>query len=399
MQLLKKRQNLFVYVTVLFLVAIHLLIVSSILFENPSIIWPLHNDTIHRVGPAADFYGVYHAGVNVSRGFSPYATAPDGITPNFYAFRYLPILAIAAQLFTLASPQVAYIFWIVILEGILALLIGAIWRKSSDPRVSLTITAALLLNSPYFLEIYMGQFTFVSIALCCLALMVRSNVPMLCASILVKPIGLAALPAFALHRSLRPAVAYALPAVLLLSFPHFVRHPDQWSHFFASNFELSGGLDPGNYGFLRFLHLVVTDVGLDVVLQSWLFFVSTFRFLVFSGTLLVLTYQHVWEHHITAVCVLAATCAANFDARDRTSRVALISLVVLALPTPYVLFDAAKNPAVWDPSLNWPRYADYVIVLFKVAPTVALFVAVMRELTRKGLMSLPEAIKSARSGT
>jgi len=61
--------------------AIHVAIVSSILVEERSLIWPLHNDTIRRYGRGADFYAVYHAGVNTRRGISPYMRNDDGVTP------------------------------------------------------------------------------------------------------------------------------------------------------------------------------------------------------------------------------------------------------------------------------------------------------------------------------
>src|SRR5262245_13623004 len=96
--------------------AVHAVVVLSIVDSPRPIIWPLHNDTIHRLGPAADFYAVYHAGVNMRRGLSPYANNADGITPPYYPFRYLPGLGLAAEAFTALSPVRAYVVWIVILE-------------------------------------------------------------------------------------------------------------------------------------------------------------------------------------------------------------------------------------------------------------------------------------------
>jgi len=96
------------------LAAIHIAIVASILVEDRSVIWPLHNDTIHRHGRGADFYGVYHAGVNTRRGMNPYRLNNDGITPYRYPFRYLPIVASAAQAFTygdLEKSHAQYFSW------------------------------------------------------------------------------------------------------------------------------------------------------------------------------------------------------------------------------------------------------------------------------------------------
>ena len=86
------------------LVIVHLSIVFSVVTDDHSVIWPLHNDTIHRLGRGADFFSVYHAGMNLRQGVDPYAKNKDGRTPYFYRFRYLPIVAIAAQAFTAVSP-------------------------------------------------------------------------------------------------------------------------------------------------------------------------------------------------------------------------------------------------------------------------------------------------------
>jgi len=98
------------------LTAIYVAIVSSILVEDRSVIWPLHNDTIHRYGRGADFYAVYHAGVNTRRGMSPYMLNDDGVTSYYYPFRYFHIVALAAPAFTYLSPGAAYLLWILVLE-------------------------------------------------------------------------------------------------------------------------------------------------------------------------------------------------------------------------------------------------------------------------------------------
>lgn len=75
-------------------IIVHLLIVYSIVVHRPqSLIWPLHNDTIHRQGRGSDFYALYHASLNVQQGLSPYADNDDNLTPYFYSFRYLPVIA------------------------------------------------------------------------------------------------------------------------------------------------------------------------------------------------------------------------------------------------------------------------------------------------------------------
>lgn len=53
-------------------VALHFYVVYTIVAQplnvnryppsSRSVIWPLHNDTAHRIGPAMDFFAIYHAG-------------------------------------------------------------------------------------------------------------------------------------------------------------------------------------------------------------------------------------------------------------------------------------------------------------------------------------------------
>src|SRR5438105_106476 len=113
-------------IVVLVALALHAAIVLSIIDSPRPIIWRLHNDTVHRIGPAADFYAVYHAGVNLRRGLSPFANNQDGVTPFYYPFRYLPGLGFAAEPLTWLSPRQAYLLWIAVLESLLAALVFAL---------------------------------------------------------------------------------------------------------------------------------------------------------------------------------------------------------------------------------------------------------------------------------
>jgi hypothetical protein len=196
----------------------------------------------------------------------------------------------------------------------------------------------------------------------------------------------------------------------------FLSHPDQWDLFAARNFRLHGGLDAGNYGFVYFLFLLAGDVKLSAVLRHWDVVIGVIRLLALMTTAWVvfhsrqrdvrlgvaalllahfLTYQHVWEHHMSGVCVLAALLLTVPHRRRHASATLWLCFLLLALPTPFGLLDSAKDPRVWDPSQHWPRYASYVTVLSKVAPTFALYVAVMADLCAGGLLPPGEAIRAA----
>jgi hypothetical protein len=106
-----------------------------------------------------------------------------------------------------------------------------------------------------------------------------------------------------------------------------------------------------------------------------------------------LTYQHVWEHHMSGVCVLGAVLLTTRD-RGKLLTVALVaSLLLLSSPTLFGVFDVAKNPLAGDPSVQWPRYASYLIVLSKVIPTLVLYISAMVYLCGRGLVSPVAALR------
>jgi len=406
-------------VLVSILVAAHLAIVASIVGQERPIIWGLHNDTIHRSGRGADFYAVYHAGLNLRHGLNPYANEPDGVTPYWYPFRYLPIIAVAAQPLTHLSPRTAELAWMAVLEGMLALLLVTLWRHIRDRRIRLAAIGLLLVNSPYFLELYMGQFTFVSVTLCCLGVWLPAGQVLFCGSVLLKPFTLTALPALARQRRFWWHAAWAIAGVVLASVPYFLWHPEQWQAFLQLNFRSVSGYHAGNYGFARLLQLLVDDAHLTLVQQHWNLWGGGFELVALAATAVLvvlsrnrsvvvglcalllahfLTYRQVWEHHMSAVCVLGAMLLTTGERSRPRSMAVLVSLLLLALPTPFGLMDASKDPTVFDPSTQWPRYASYVVLLPKVIPTVILFACAIADLCREGLMWPREAVRSALAG-
>ena len=83
-------------------VVVHVLLVVGIAWQplgmnqTPgayrSPIWGLHSDTIHRSGPGADFFAVYHAGRALRAGLDPYTEVEEPrVTPYWFPFRYLPV--------------------------------------------------------------------------------------------------------------------------------------------------------------------------------------------------------------------------------------------------------------------------------------------------------------------
>jgi hypothetical protein len=404
-------------------------------------IWWLHNDTVHRVGPAGDFFAVYHAGVCVTRGVSPYADRQPGErTPYYFPFRYLPLVAqtlgrAAAEL----APRTAYWLWVGILELLLATLLLS-FRRCTRGWVRWLAAYVLLLSSPYFLEVYMGQFTFAAVSLTGLALLLIEPRPGVGAgwarriigavvytpAVLLKVFPLAVLPALVRVRRAR-LLAAALVITLVAGGPHFLAHPEDWHRFYEAYFGRPfGGIDAGNYGFSYWLFILGRHIAPSWVDEHWPFFADTWRNAVLAGTAglvlltrrprLILTavalllahfvsYAHVWEHHMSAVLVLGllllrehwpapradtplglggtAPAPAERATLPPAAIVSLLAVLILALPTPFVFLDVAKDPSVVDPSVGWSSAARLLLAGSKALPTLALYIVGVAALCRR----------------
>ena len=397
-------------VVLLLALALHAVVVLSIVDSPRPLIWPLHNDTIHRLGPAADFYAVYHAGVNTRRGVSPYANNADGVTPPYYPFRYFPGLAFAAQAFTLASPPHTFVVWIGIVEALLAWLIVALRARMARKLEWALLASALLVSSPYFLELYMGQFTFAAVACCAIALL--TDRPWLfAAGAVLKAFPVVALPAFLRRPLKRRVVIYTVAAVAAATVPFFLLRAPDFGRFVAVNLNPGGALDSGNCSSLMLLYLAATDLHVRLLVEHWSSTVAVMRVVVVAGCALLVvlknppptvgasalllahfaTYQHIWEHSVSGVVVIGALLLALADPSPRDRWFLWACLVVCALPTPFAIFDA-KDPTIGNPATSWPRYGWYLIVLPKVVPTLGLFAWSVARITRSSARLQPSDV-------
>ena len=196
----------------------------------------------------------------------------------------------------------------------------------------------------------------------------------------------------------RIAVAAAVGLLLAANAPHFARRPESLSQLVDANFGRSlatTGLDAGNHGLVYLLAmsgafatgeplreipalLRVGSVLLLLATASWVLMKR--GDLVLGGAALilaqVLTYPHTWEHHYSGVVVAALAAATRIEGR-RTLAALLVATVVIALPTPFVLLDRARDPRVWDPSTAWPPIARLVLPAAKAVPTALVFVLLL----------------------
>ena len=379
-------------------ITVHIFVVCSVALSSRPVIWKLHNDCIHREGPGADFYSVYHAGNNLRRGISPYALNRE---PEFfyYPFRYLPAVAMGGRLVSLLPPEHARIGWILVLEILLAGLIAVLWKKINQKPLRLFASAVLLLSSPYFLELYMGQFTFAAVALTGLGIFLPIGFVLFASAALLKVFPLAVVPAMVLRPGYRIHCLTALLSVIALSCPYFMANPDDWKTFVSANFTVTTEAHCGNFGLVHILGLIKDDAGLPLTPGDWVICMSVFRIsLLCLTTALVfishhrsvlpgavalllahfLTYPHVWEHHMSGVIAAGALLCVIPGKKFPHGFILVISLVMLAVPTSFALFDTARDPEIWDPSISWPAHARYIVPLTKVAPTLMLFCLAIR---------------------
>jgi hypothetical protein len=399
-------------------------------------LWPLFNDAVHRQGPAGDFFALYHAGVKAHRNESPYDGAEQPRqTPYFFHYRYSPGVAVAlGQPLARLVPRAAYLVWVVVLEAALAGLLLLFCRRAPAPWFAAVAAGALLASTPFFLEVHMGQFTFVSLALAVASLIALAPDPApasrpavlgaagLAAAVNLKVFPMVTAPALLRSAAGRMALAIAVVAFAALNLPSFLAHPQLLRDFYELNF-LQGmdGFGTGNHGFLYLVFLAGRDLGVRWTPQSWRVTASTWQLLILGttavlalasrhrerallggGALLLahfLSYAHVWEHHYSGVIpvTLLVLLALGRSPADNRSAIAvvLVALVMMVLPTTFALQDHARDPAVWDPASGWPPWGPYLPPLCKTVPLLAVFAVAMTKLGGAGV-DVREAVRELR---
>ena len=370
----------------------------------------LHFDAVHWPGPGADFFALYHAGVQVRRGLSPYDQHEDPrVTPYFFRYIYSPLLAeTLGRLVTLFSPTTAYRVWLGVIEGCLLGCLVVFWRRSRDTSSRIAGSTLLLLSQPYILELHMGQFTFVaaSLALLAASLVERSDrhggrvlaVPLLMMAGLLKTFPFVTLPAFIRDRRGWPAAAGATVAALsMATWSLFANEGSKYLSAFTLAADINGP-HPGALSLLQAVFVIVsaaTGLWLPrafgalplivmVLLLAWTAWVvlRARRHDVVTGSAVLLlafflAFLHVWEHHYSAV-LLAGVFLLDRVAAERRERPAsmpllLIALAVIAAPSPFAL--VSRDPQAWVVG-TW-----LLMSTSKAVPAVVVFVIGMRALS------------------
>lgn len=107
---------------------------------------PLFNDSYNREGPGADFRGVYVAGKRVAAGESPYPDPGQRVFPDYYPFRYLPVVAqTLGRALCGLSVDAAFGTWLLVLEVLFVGCLFALRRlfASAEHADLVTVTGTL----------------------------------------------------------------------------------------------------------------------------------------------------------------------------------------------------------------------------------------------------------------
>ena len=403
---------------------VHCLLVASILRQpldagrdgHPrSPIAAIHYDGVRRSGPGADFFALYRAGVQASRGASVYhwqETPP--VTPYAYDYRYLPILAqTTGRLAILLPPRRAWQAWVLAIEATLAGLLAVFWQAFRDPRWRTGVTCLLLLSTPYFLELHMGQFTFVATALTTMAVLwlagegtkgrrvTRAAVAYV-AAVVTKIFPLVVVPALARHPRGRRVAGVAAALAVLAAVAGALTDEEFGVRVIRQSL-IGGnlGLDAGNHGAAFLSYSIARMADPSLTPRDWVWPARLLRVAVLGvavvavlvsrrpplpGGAAVLLLAHfasfllLWEHHVSGVLVAGVLLLAAMREQhgapglSREMTMAAACLALLALPTPYGLLPPA--PSGWQP------WMFLVLPASKAVPLTALYVLAVRWVLR-----------------
>jgi hypothetical protein len=268
--------------------------------------------------------------------------------------------------------------------------------------------------TPYYLELYMGQFSFLQGGLVFLMLVLSlRRLPGLgfdaawIGSVLWKQNTALFLPAMVRLGRWRALGILAL-ALIVTAGPYFALQPGSLQAFLANFSSPPPWFQLGNLGFRQLVFDVMWSAGdvMRIELPAALYVAAQRAvvggFLFFSLALLALDrrldvvrhvslwmvgyfilYHHVWEHHYVMLLPVLVTLAI----REESPWVWLLYLL-LALPTPFYLIDPRGQVAVLD-AMRWtpirPLWQDLAYHASKAVPALLLYGTLAWQIARSAV--------------
>ena len=386
--------------------------------------------TVLSGGRGLDFYSVYQAGYNARHGQDIYEGDPSRVhvvVPYFTPYRYLPPMAytVGAAL-SLVAPLRAYEIWVVTVElTLLACVAATYWYTRYDLDLLARLAAMWLVFTPYYLELFMGQFSLVQGALVFAMLLAATTIAsgqaspadpssrpgrwfdaVWIGSVLWKINTIVFIPVQFRLRRWRALVAGAV-VVAGLTLPYFVVFPAHWSDFINNNFGSTvAGHELGNLGFRQLVYETLSVAGASPLVQriAQLAVVGVVAVLALLLTLLprqarittllslwltafFLISPQVWEHHyvmLLPVLVIAYRQRPNWQVAGLW--------LLLALPTPFG-FTSLQSTIAANHDLRafalQPVWALLLQHASKAVPAVLLFAYLAADAVRAPQVSSP----------
>lgn len=349
---------------------------------------PLFNDSVHRFGPGADFFALYQAGYSAMRGQSIYSFTETAI-PYAYPFRYLPVSAYTVgPLLALLPPTWAYALWLGICELFLIRNVKLTHQLSGGGTRGALLGAIWLTFCPYFLELWVGQFTFILGSLLFWTVLavergaVRAGQGWWITSVMWKPASLLWLPLWLRERRYWPGLVVC-GVGLLANLVYFRFFPQDWAVFLETNLNPVPTWHAGNVGLSGLIYhftgnganfrLVRSALTLALLVPAfwvtWRRRAAPFWLLAAVWTsLYYLIYKDVWEHHTTLLLPFLVLCLW----RTPSWWIGGLTLL-LALPSPFIFYDIPQLGFNVDPQ---PFFSSNVSLLhhsWRVVPLVLVY--------------------------
>jgi hypothetical protein len=348
-----------------------------------------------------DFYALYQAGHNALQGISIYESDNHKIqvvVPVYTPYRYLPAPAYTLGiLLNLATPLTAFWIWAISLEMLLLYGCWRSWRLAQSGNEAVILALFWLLYTPYYLEIYLGQFSLVQASLIFLAMSWSSSSRqgwkldlVWMASMLWKQMTVLFLPSWIIWHRWR-GLAIAGLGLTAFSIPYFLLFPSALS-VFLQNLVSVPGSQLGNLGARQLVYAITIALApglrpdtIMLIQWSWIFIIvisSLMACLAARGhsrefqialwtVVFLLIYHDVWEHHY----VLLLPIFVLLYHQTRSVWV-LVMYALIAIWTPYRIIDPL-GLAAYQMSLRWtplqPAWINIAYHACKVLPTIAVW--------------------------
>jgi hypothetical protein len=309
-------------------------------------------DNSDRQPKGIDFFSIYQGGLYALENQPIYSWLVSDGVPYAVPYRYLPFFAYTvAAAVTVLPPWTGYWLWVSLNEVMLFANAWLTYRIAPDKRWGLIAAAMWFAFTPLYLELYMGQWSFLMATLMFLSALglLRANELYSAApwftSLMVKTNSALLGPIF-LRMAYWRTLAVAGALIFLLNAPYFIARPDEWSIFSDMNLRglwfhepiTSAQLASGDLGGTAWLQTVwfafdPDGSGIPALLKRA--FVTGIIALSFAATFLArridvpalfgvwicsyfLAYISVWEHHYVMLLPPLALLVAT---RPSTSRV------------------------------------------------------------------------------